>query len=480
MPTTPTVTLVNANEMRPPVGPIAFDYLAAALHAAGVEPHLLDLTWAGDDPSPAVADHFRDHQPTLVGLTLRNLDDCYLAGRHSCLPHARDTLALLRAHTAAPIVLGGCGYSIVPGPILDLLGAEFGLAGDGEEALPRLAHALARGDDPRSIPGLLFRDDAGALRLNPPLPADLARVDLSPRDFLDNARYWREGGQAGFETRRGCDRRCIYCADPLAKGRTLRLRPPEQVAREIANLAARGVTHLHTCDAEFNLPPDHAADVCRAMIEHGLADRVQWWAYCAPSAFDAGLAALMRRAGCVGIDFGADHGCDDQLARLGRDHRVADLRRVADACRTAGIDFMFDLLLGAPGETRETMRVTIDLMRDLAPTRVGISAGVRLYPGTPLAAQVFARPRTERRGLVGVVDGNPDLLLPVFYVSPEVGGEIDAVAFELVDGDQRFFCAEPDAALANYNYRENPTLVDAIAAGHRGAYWHILHRLAPA
>lgn len=472
---TPTATLVNANEMRPPVAPLALDYLAGALEAAGCRPELLDLTWA-EDTQGAIASHFRHHQPVLVGLTLRNTDDCYLASRYSCLPDAREVVALLRRHTEAPIVVGGCGFSIMPAPLLVELGADFGLAGDGEEGLPRLVEALARGQDPRSLPGLVYSAD-GAVRCNPPQPADLAKLNLSPRGFLDNLRYWREGGQGGFESKRGCPGSCIYCADPVAKGRQVRLRSPRDVAQEIANLAAQGVVHLHTCDAEFNLPPDHALAVCDELIASRLADRVHWWAYCAPEAFDKELALQMKRAGCIGIDFGADHGCDEQLARLGRDHRVEDLERVACLCHQHDLVFMFDLLLGAPGETRETVRQTIELMQRLEPSRVGLSVGVRVYPGTPLATQVIRGPLAQQPGLVGELENNENLTRPVFYVSPAVSPDLSAYLAELIAGDQRFFCPDPAAELTDYNYRENRVLVEAIAAGHRGAYWDILRRL---
>jgi len=352
----PIVTLVNANEMRPPVGPIALDYLAAALELQGCQPLLLDLTWA-DDAESAVAAHFRDRSPDLVGFTLRNTDDCYLAGRYSCVPHARRIVSLLRRYTEAPLVVGGCGYSLWPELLLDELGADFGIAGDGEEAFPQLAHALARGAEVTKIPGLVFRAESG-IRRNAPRPVDLESLPPARRDFTDNARYWREGGQGGFETKRGCSGRCVYCADPVVKGRSVRLRPPEAVAQEVANLAAQGVTDLHTCDAEFNLPREHALAVCEALTARGLGERVRWWAYCTPEQFDGELARAMRRAGCVGIDFGADHGCDEQLAQLGRRHRAADLERVAAACRRHGLVFMFDLLLGGPGETHEGIRAT--------------------------------------------------------------------------------------------------------------------------
>ncbi len=471
----PIVTLVNANEMRPAVGPIALDYLAAALELRGCQALLLDLTWASD-PERAVAAHFREHRPDLVGFTLRNTDDCYLAGRYSCLPHARRTLALLRRYTEAPLVVGGCGYSLLPEVLLAELEADFGIAGDGEEALPQLAHALVDGGDGTDIPGLVFKTKSG-VRRNPALPVDLASLPPPARNFVDNARYWREGGQGGFETKRGCSGHCVYCADPVVKGHSLRLRRPDAVAQEVVNLANRGVTDLHTCDAEFNLPREHALAVCEALIARRLPERVRWWAYCAPEEFDDELAGAMKRAGCVGIDFGADHGCDEQLARLGRRHRAADLERVADACKRHGLVFMFDLLLGGPGETHAGIRATLDLMRRLEPSRVGLSVGVRLYPGTPLAAQVMRGPLAQQPGLLGEVEDNDSLLRPIFYVDPGVGPEISEFVADLVRGDQRFFCPDPAAEVADYNYRENPILVDAITRGYRGAYWDILRRL---
>jgi len=470
-----SVTLVNANEMRPAVGPIALDYLAAALETAGCRPDLLDLTWAHDEEA-AVRAHFADHQPSLVGLTLRNTDDCYMAGRYSCLPHARDTVALLRRHTGAPIVIGGCGYSVMAASLLEELGADYGIAGDGEQALGQLARAIAGGESPCSVAGLVWREE-GRVRCNPPKPADMAAFPLSGRHFVDNARYWREGGQGGFETKRGCDRACIYCADPVAKGRRIRLRNPNNVAEEVANLAAQGVVHLHTCDSEFNVPHDHALAVCAAFLQRRLGHRVQWWAYCAPAGFDEELAESMKRAGCVGIDFGADHGCDEMLASLGREHRVEDLECVARLCRQVGIVFMFDLLLGAPGETRETIRETLELMKRLEPSRVGISAGLRVYPDTPLAAKVIRRPLDRQPGLLGEVERNDGLTKPIFYLSPAVGPEISGYIADLVGGDERFFCPDPTSGLTDYNYRENRRLVEAIKAGHRGAYWDVLRRL---
>ncbi len=475
-----SLTLLNANEMRPPVGPLALDYLAQALEEAGCAVRLLDLTWE-PDPQAAVAAHFRDWQPTLVALTQRNSDDCYLAGGYSCLPHARNIVDLVRCHTDAPLVVGGCGYSIFPRAMLQILGADYGVRGEGEAVLPRLTQTLARAEDPWDLPGLVY-SERGETRANPLITLDLSRQDAARRSWVDNARYWREGGQGGFETKRGCPGACVYCADPVAKGRQIRLRRPQAVAREVACLVAQGVEHLHTCDAEFNLPRDHALAVCAALVEASLGEQVRWWAYCTPEGFDRELARQMRRAGCVGIDFGADHGCEAQLARLGRGHRVADLERTAMACHAEGIVFMYDLLLGAPGETHEGVAETVALMRRLQPHRVGLSLGVRLYPGTPLGEQMrgvlhWRDAGAGGRGLLGAVEDNDSLLQPVFYLDPAVP-DLAEYVHQLAGDDARFLCPDPAAEMTDYNYRENPGLVAAIAQGYRGAYWDILRRVA--
>jgi len=134
-----------------------------------------------------------------------------------------------------------------------------------------------------------------------------------------------------------------------------------------------------------------------------------------------------------------------------------------------------DLLLGGPGETRETVRETIDLMKQMDPDCVGLSMGVRVYEGTAMAQ--FVRESggiASAPGIHGARDDNPGLLRPVFYISPELGAGLVDYVRELVDGDERFFLPSGERSESNYNYSDNQLLVDAIAAGARGAYWDIL------
>ena len=181
---------------------------------------------------------------------------------------------------------------------------------------------------------------------------------------------------------------------------------------------------------------------------------------------------LMRRAGCIGINFGVDHGDERMLELLGRNFSPEDIVSVSRYCRDAGIAVMFDLLLGSPGETHESIRRAFELMEQARPDQVGISLGVRVHPGTSLAAAV-EDPRL-RAGLVSGVDG----WQPVFFLEPQVAGTASAFLAELIGEDPRFFFFDPARSKRDYNYNANQRLTEAIKAGHRGAYWDILRRFA--
>ncbi len=471
-----SVLLINTNCMQPPIAPVGLDYIAGTLEAEGVPAAILDLALE-EEPLGAVERHLRSESPALIGITVRNTDDCYFLSQDFLLPPVRELIQRLRELSDAPVAVGGVGFSVMPGPVLEFLGADWGVWGDGERALARLARALSQGRDPRETPGLICRV-GGVFRRNRPEFPPLDSLPLERRSAIDNARHFREGGQGGVETKRGCPAGCIYCADPLAKGKALRLRSPRKVAEEFESLLSQGVTHIHLCDSEFNLPLDHALEVSRELIARRLGEKVRWWAYLAPKPFPGELARLMKRAGCAGINFGADSGSQGMLKRLGRHFGREDLRETARTCREEGLTFMCDLLLGGPGEDRESLRETVSLMKELAPDRVGASLGVRVYPGTGLARLVKKEgPGRQNANLRGSIEGNGSFLKPVFYLSRAMGDDPEGYLKELIEGDERFFLGSRPGEEGSYNYNANEVLLEAIRSGERGAYWDILRRV---
>lgn len=461
------ILLINTNRMRPAIAPLALDYIGAALRSAGYETNLLDLCWASDS-AEALSRTFARERPDAVAVTFRNTDDCYFASCRSFVSVLRADIQRIRELYDGPVVIGGCGFSTMPRRLLEQVGARFGVRGDGEIALLQFLRALAGTEELTNVPGLVYRD-GGSWRDNGLALTDLESCDLSPRDVVDNRRYFHAGGQASIETKRGCPKKCVYCAEPVSKGRRSRVRAPRDVVQEVRNLLSRGIDCFHTCDSEFNIPIAHAKAVCEALIAAGLRERIAWYAYAAPVPFTPELGALMRRAGCVGIDFGVDSGSDHMLRSLGRDFESSCLAETAHICRKNGIAFMYDLLLGGPGETPESVAATIELMKRIAPDCVGVSLGVRIYGGTRLAEHVSLQ-RDE--GLIG----DPHSFLPYFYMSPELGGDPESLTRDLIGNDPRFFLPG-GSDQEDYNYNDNRILEEAIANGYRGAYWDILRRL---
>jgi len=472
------IVLVNPNPMKPPVTPVSLDYLGSACEHAGIAVDLVDCSVEMDWSKKLT--QVLTETPILVGVTVRNIDDSYFASRDFSLQRIIPVLEEIKRLTPAPICLGGVGFSIFPSETLKFCGVPYGICGGGEQGFVKLVTALSDNSELEAVPGLIWMEN-GNYRKNPILPVPLEKLDLASRTLIDNRYYFENGGQVGFETKRGCSLNCVYCPEPLIRGKQVRGRNPQNVVAELTNLYMRGISVFHTCDSEFNCPYHHAVQVSKAIIESGLGNKIKWYAYCSPEYFTEELAYVMRQAGCVGIDFGADHGDNQMLRRLGHGYTSDDLIRIRELCLKHNIICMYDLLFGCPGETKESIETTIRLMKKIKPERVGISLGVRLYPFTRLGLEILKTSKgalAENPGLFGELEDNPSFLRPVFYCDAQLGKDVEDWLHRKIDGDPRFLLGRRTDANLNYNYNDNPELTEAIKRGHRGAYWDILRRLS--
>ena len=93
-----------------------------------------------------------------------------------------------------------------------------------------------------------------------------------------------------------------------------------------------------------------------------------------------------------------------------------DVRGVTARFTAAGIERMGFLMLGVPGETRESVTESLEVADSLDLSRLKITIGVRIYPNTPLAQQAVAE---------GVIDDDDDLLEPRFYLAPAIEGWVE-------------------------------------------------------
>jgi tryptophan 2-C-methyltransferase len=473
------LTLINTNLMKPPIAPIGLDYIAGAAQNAGINTDILDLC-RHDEPDKAIENYFSRNSSSLVGLSFRNVDDCFWPSAQWFVPQLKDVVKTIKKLTDSPLVIGGVGFSIFPQQIIEYTDADFGVHGDGEQAIVDLYHQLKTTKKFDKISGLVWRDN-GKIVANKPAWQKKLSLETS-RNAIDNKWYFSNGGQAGIETKRGCPGNCIYCADPLAKGAASRTREPSEVADEIENLLSQGIDCLHICDPEFNIPYRHAEAVCEEIVRRNLGQKIRWYAYLSITPFDAPLAAVMKKAGCAGIDFTTDSASETMLKTYRQPYARNDIEKAVQLCRQHSITVMLDLLLGGPGETPQTAEDSISFFKTINPDCIGAPVGVRIYPATVMADLVCSEgPLEANPNIKRKYEGPVDFFKPTFYISSLLGGNPARLVRDLIAGDKRFFAPALDDGLpappTDHNYNDNTELTDAIAQGARGAYWDILCRL---
>lgn len=405
----------NTEKLPDPVAPLGLAYLASALQAKGYEVRCLDLCFA-ENWEEATAKAVSDFSPAVMGLSLRNVDNVSYPNTISYLPFFKNVMERLRELSPASIFLGGSGFTLLPEALLQYLGADGGIMGEGEEAFPRMLEGLDRSSETREgFPARKRRGFFGAETIR-----DLDSLPSPDWSLWDLKDYFRQGGMGNLQTKRGCPFSCIYCTYPLIEGREIRLRSPRKVAQDAEDLVRRGIDHAFLVDNIFNFPEHHAREVCRALTVRRIP--LRWSCYIHPSHFSPILAAKMRVAGCTAVEFGTDSGSPRVLARLGKNFTPEDLRQATGWARDAGLEVCHSLSLGAPGETEETLRETFALMEEISPTAVIAMAGLRIFPGTGLARLAEAE---------GLIPPGHDFLPPTFYIAPAVRDRVVALAQEV-------------------------------------------------
>jgi radical SAM superfamily enzyme YgiQ (UPF0313 family) len=411
------VLLVSTNMVTAPypVPPLGLCLVAQSL-AAGYELRMFDGLVDGGASLAQVVGEF---SPDYVGVSIRNLDEPVMQEPRSYVGEIRDRfLAPLRALTDAPIILGGAGFSIFPDELLDTMAADFGVVGEGEQAMPELLAALDHGGSAQSIPGVVLparaRSAARGRSSGGREPLSGANIPFSHLDRWVDFSLYRERGAYSLQTKRGCPRECIYCTYPAIEGFNCRLRMPEVVVDEIAEAQARlGDVTFELVDSTFNDPRGHAEAICREIIRRGLRVRLRTMGV-NPAGVTEELVELMRRAGFAQIDSTPDSASASVIQGLRKNFTVDDLVRSARAVRNAGMPTMWFFLFGGPGETERTVDETLAFIdREVLPDdMVLLAAGLRIYPHTRLHEVALAE---------GIVAPGESLLAPRFYVSAALG-----------------------------------------------------------
>lgn len=194
-----------------------------------------------------------------------------------------------------------------------------------------------------------------------------------------------KGAYAFVVTSRGCPAGCKYCIKHVSYQFSVRLRSPEKLLEEIQLLYDLGVRHIHMYSDLFTVSRDQVVELCRLLIEKG--PKVTWTCNSRVDYVDEEVLSLMGRAGCELISWGIESGNEEILKRAHKGYRMEQAYNALRWARQAGIKNWGYFIIGLPGETKETIRETIDFSKKL-PLDIALFHVAAPYPGTPFFFEV--------------------------------------------------------------------------------------------
>ena len=352
------VLLISANRERQPypVVPNGLACVASALDQAGHDVQFLDLCFERD-PAGATRRAIHKHNPGIVGVSVRNIDNSDAIALRHYTPEAKEIFSAVReAAPLAKVIAGGAAFGVAPEALFQSFGVDYAVAGDGERASVALVDSLARGDSITAIPGVV-RMENDCVHFAP--PGEDAALDALPSPslhrWIDLRRYERNGATIPIQSKRGCVYKCVYCTYRNVEGWGYRTRDPERVADEIEELNRKaGVKTFDFVDSTFNSPPGHALEVCEAIIRRDLGVHLDTTNF-TPAAASNELLSAMRHAGFRTLGITAESASDPVLEKLEKGFTAAKARDVAERVEKMGIRALWIFLVGGPGENSRTL-----------------------------------------------------------------------------------------------------------------------------
>lgn len=408
--------------------PIGLCYVAGATEAAGHVVKVLDLCFSRDIRKDLDLG-IRLFCPQVIGISIRNIDNCNMLHPRSYLSDIAHIVSQVRSHTEAKIVLGGSGASLNPKEVLEFLGADFIVVSEGETAFPELLRAFEMDERTVNIPGVGSLLD-GVFHWVPPSLSDFRKSKADVGKWINMRPYQRMGSSYNIQTRRGCRQACIYCTyNQVLEGNRIRLRDPVDAVDEIEQaLAKYNPESFEFVDSVFNDPKEHCIEILEEIIRRPWKARLTAMGV-SPRGLDIAFLKLMWRAGFRSFWITPESASQTMIRNYGKGFDLDDIIGAAEAINRTRFTVLWDFLIGGPGETNETLQETLDFVLKYLGTgsrppyyTVNFFVGVRVYPNTRLWKMAIED---------GFICHDSDPLDQLWYLSQSL--DLDQAIKQLVD-----------------------------------------------
>ena len=291
---------------------------------------------------------------------------------------------------AAPqikIVFGGVHVSALRGKILEKFGAiDFVVTGEGEGAMAD----LAAGAQLQTIQGLVYRQ--GASIQENELRTDLCQLDTLPfpayhlledfpRRFQGALFNYPKFPVAAIISSRGCTYQCSYC-DRSVYRQSFRFNSAEYLYAQMHLLKKNfGVQHIFFYDDLFTFNRERIVKFCQLLKKNPLGMTFNCVAHVGH--LDEELLKLLRSAGCWMVSLGIESGAPEILLRHKAKADFSEMKTAVKNIQKAGLRAKGLFMLGLPGETENTVKMTADFIESLRLDDMNMTKFTP-FPGSPI------------------------------------------------------------------------------------------------
>jgi len=178
---------------------------------------------------------------------------------------------------------------------------------------------------------------------------------------------------------RGCPSKCIYCLWPQTfSGRAMRTRSPQNVYEEVKWIVDNipEMRELSFDDDTFTADRRHAREVAAKLKPLGIS-----WTINARANCDYETLKIMREAGLRHVVVGYETGNEQILRNIKKGVTKEQAIEFTRNCKKLGLSVHGAFIMGLPGETRDTIRETIEFAKALDLNSIQASLASP-YPGT--------------------------------------------------------------------------------------------------
>jgi anaerobic magnesium-protoporphyrin IX monomethyl ester cyclase len=255
---------------------------------------------------------------------------------------------------------------------------------EGEYTLLELAKRVEAGKDYYDVLGITFRKNGKIVR-NPDRPyiENLDELPFPARHFWPIERLRKGEDNFYLITSRGCIYWCDFCSTVRMHGRKFRVRSPKNVVDELEFLHnTYGATQFTFCDDVFTVDKARIEELCKEIKNRKL--EIKWNCGTRVDLITKELLLKMKEAGCVSVWFGVESGSQQVLDAMRKGISTSQTMRVFNWVREIGLKPVPNVILGFPGETKQTAWETIKFAEKINPDFVCYYDIATPYPGTPL------------------------------------------------------------------------------------------------